>query len=104
MALTRRNTFGKNGFGAFGQRDLVLGHETTTPPLTLALLLLAACFLPLFFGSHRERFIEVGRRRAAHLLLEFSDAYVVRLELVLRCLELLLRYLELTLLRCEQID
>ena len=108
----RRHPCGKDGLAALRQCDLVLGPETTLPSLTLGVGFLPTRWLPLFFGTHRERLVQLGgRRQNPVFLLEFLAALPGgwkllehRLKLLLRRLKLLLGCVELTWLRCHQVD
>jgi hypothetical protein len=96
----------KDVLSPLGQLDLVGARESATASfLGEPASFLEARLLTLILGPHREPLIQLRRwRRAADLLLEFGNALLGRLELLLRCLELLLRRLELKLQGCEQID
>ncbi len=95
---TRRDTLGKNRFGSFGLRDLVVAVEPAATPFPFALaFVLAARLLALFFGPQGKWLSELSRSSAPDFLLKFLDLPLGRLQL-------LLRRLELTLKAYDQID
>lgn len=79
-------TLGNNVLRAFRLRDYVGGGE----PIATAraggnALFRTACVLSLLFGPQRKRFIDLGGRGAAELLLQVHDTLLRRFQFSLGC-------------------
>ena len=98
-AVAALDPVGIDLLGPFGSRDLVGGADTPAPPLVGAFAaFVAACLLPLLFGTQRKGFLELGSPGGGgQLLLEFGVA-------LLQFGDSLLGGLQLTLHGHEQID
>jgi hypothetical protein len=98
-AIAGGDAVGIDFFGPFRLRNLVGGANTAASPFGFRLVsFLAAGLLPLLFGAHRKRFLDLGwARGAGQLLLQFRDP-------LLKFCVALLGGLQFTLQSPDQID